>query len=92
MVTFGTQLARRAAALTGSRVVRDLLLTEQTAIAAFMIIGIICIGASFWFFNRYKLLALGLFVYAQATASAGWQPIHDTSFALKYLMMVYFAT
>ena len=58
MVTLGDQLARRAAALTGSRVVRDLLLTEQTAIAAFMIIGIICIAAaSFWFFNRYKLFA-----------------------------------
>lgn len=89
MVTFGQQLARRAATLSASSDIRELLLTEQTAIAGLMLVGIIGLAASFWFFNRYKNLSIGMFIAALTCASAGYPLVHDVAFAVKYAMITY---
>ena len=89
MVTVGGQLAKKAAALTGSTEVRDLLLADQTAIAGLMLLGIAGIAAVFYVFYRFKSLTITLLCIAMVNSNANWGPLHFFSFATKYAILVY---
>ncbi|MDP6616584.1 MAG: O-antigen ligase family protein [Gammaproteobacteria bacterium] len=89
MVTFGKQLAVRAAKLSASQNIRELLLSEQTAIAGLMLVGIVGLAAAFWVFHRYKNISIAMFIAAITCANASWPPVHDVAFAIKYLTLLY---
>jgi len=59
LVIGGEQITRRLSLLTGSRAVRDLLLTEQTAIGGLMIAGIVGLAVSFYLIGRFRQASTG---------------------------------
>jgi O-antigen ligase len=89
LVTGGKRFARQVASLGRSDTVTNLVLTEQTAIAAIMLAGIVGIAVLFYVLTRYRWLSIGIFIFSLSFSNALWRPIHDVAFIMKYLTMVY---
>jgi len=92
LVIDGGGLTRTIARLSGSQQIRQLLLTEQTAIAALLFVGVITLGVAFFVFFRYRLLTTALAFFSFCFASSLWAPLHDLAFAIKYLLVIFFGT
>ena len=89
LVVGGDQITRRLALLTGSRAVRDLLLTEQTAIGGLMVAGLVGLAVSFYLISRFRHGTIAALFFAMTFANASWVPLYTVSFALKYLILIY---
>ena len=89
MVVGGDTIARRLAIMSRSQVVRDVLLTEQSAIAMLMVGGMVGLAIAFYLITRFRMLAImGLF-FSMSFSNASWLPLYYVSFAVKYIVLAY---
>lgn len=89
LVVGDQRIVARLARFISSNDVRQVLLTQQSAIAVVMIVGVGLIALTFYLLNRYKYISLGVFIFSMSFASALWAPVYYISFACKYLVIVY---
>ncbi len=91
LVVGGDQIARRAALLSGSRALRQIILSDQSAIAFLMIGGVAGLAAAFYVLSRLKFNMVIALFFAMTFANATWAPLYSLSFAVKYLVLIYLA-
>jgi len=89
MVVGGDRIARRLAIMSRSQVVRDVLLTEQSAVAVVMIVGMIGLAVAFYLITRFQWLAVAGLFFSMTFSNASWLPVYYLSFATKYIVLAY---
>ena len=92
LVVAGDRFLRPLAAVISSPELRRILLTEQSALALVMVVGISAIAAGFFVISRYRAASLAMFFFSMVFAAAFWPPVYFVAFGFKYLFIIYLAS
>lgn len=89
LVTLGNKVLIGLARLAKNDIYRNMLLESGEVIGVVMIAGSLLVVLVIASAYRYPRLFLPFMLYALNFANAGWKPVHDVTWIIKYLGVIY---
>ena len=89
LVTLGNRLLIGLARLAKNDIYRSMLLESGEVIGLIMVVGSVVLVITIALAYRYPRIFLPVMLYSLVFANAGWRPVHDLTWIIKYLGVIY---
>jgi O-antigen ligase len=89
LVTLGNKVLIGLARLAKNDIYRNMLLESGEVIGLIMLVGSVLLVITIALAYRYPRIFLPFMLYSLVFANAGWKPVHDLTWIIKYLGVIY---